>query len=113
MMEQKNKIIPEIRFPEFVHDGEWKIVELSKLTDIYKGEQLNRIELTDNGKYPCQNGGINASGYTDKYNCEENTITISEGGNSCGYVNFMSTKFWLGGHCYKLVLKNGINNYFL
>jgi len=112
-MEQTNKLIPELRFPEFVHDGEWKITELSKLTDIYKGEQLNRIELTDNGKYPCQNGGVNASGYTDKYNCEENTITISEGGNSCGYVNFMSTKFWLGGHCYKLVLKNGINNYFL
>jgi type I restriction enzyme S subunit len=45
------------------------------------------------------------SGYTDKFNSDENTITISEGGNSCGFVSFMKSKFWLGGHCYKIILK--------
>jgi len=36
----------------------------------------------------------------------ENTITISEGGNSCGFVNYCKTKFWLGGHCYSLKITN-------
>lgn len=113
MIRETNTLIPEIRFPEFVNEGEWKKLALVELSDIKKGEQLNRIELTEIGKYPCQNGGINPSGYTNKYNTEENTITISEGGNSCGYVNFMTSKFWLGGHCYKLILKKNINKLFL
>lgn len=112
-MEQKNKLIPELRFPEFVKDGEWELEIISNIADIFKGEQLNRIDLKENGLYPCQNGGINASGYTNKYNCEENTITISEGGNSCGYVNFITEKFWLGGHCYRLNIKNEIDKLFL
>jgi type I restriction enzyme S subunit len=36
------------------------------------------------------------------WNTEANTISISEGGNSCGYVNFNTSKFWSGGHCYTL-----------
>ena len=32
----------------------------------------------------------------------EDTITISEGGNSCGFVNRVNCKFWSGGHCYNL-----------
>lgn len=48
------------------------------------------------------NGGIKPSGYLDFYNTLENTITISEGGNSCGYVSYNKEKFWCGGHCYSL-----------
>ena len=58
--------------------------------------------MRDIQKYPVINGGVLPSGYTDKYNQVENTITISEGGNSCGYVNYMRVKFWQGGHCYSL-----------
>ena len=32
-MEQKNKLIPELRFPEFVNDGEWYSKELNKILD--------------------------------------------------------------------------------
>ncbi len=81
---------------------EWRSVRLGEVCEIKKGEQLNRLDLTEIGNYPCLNGGISASGYTNKWNTEENTITISEGGNSCGYVNFNRTKFWAGGHCYVL-----------
>lgn len=112
-MSNRQKLIPELRFPEFKNDGEWEEVTLGYLSQIVKGEQLNRIELTETGKYPCQNGGINPSGYTDKFNTNENTITISEGGNSCGYINYMTSKFWLGGHCYKLVVNHRIDKSYL
>ena len=67
---------------------------------IKKGSQLNKETLTKKGNYPALNGGINPSGFTTNWNTEANTITISEGGNSCGYVNFITTRFWSGGHNY-------------
>ena len=48
------------------------------------------------------NGGVSPSGFTSQSNQNENTIIISEGGNSCGFVNFIKTKFWQGGHCYSI-----------
>ncbi|HAY3546670.1 TPA: hypothetical protein JRX32_001156 [Elizabethkingia anophelis] len=91
----------------------WKTMKLDEICDIKKGEQLNKEDLTESGNYPCLNGGMSFSGYTDKFNSDENTITISEGGNSCGFINFMKSKFWLGGHCYKVILKKDISKDFL
>jgi len=108
----ENKLVPRLRFPEFQESNEWHIKEIHELSDIVKGQQLNRMELSEIGPYPCLNGGINPSGYTEHYNSDSDTITISEGGNSCGYVNFMTSKFWLGGHCYKLLPKDGVNKLF-
>ena len=100
----------EVRFEGF--DGEWKNKKLLNIAKIKKGKQLNKLDLIENAEYPAINGGINPSGYTDTYNTNENTITISEGGNSCGYVNFITTRFWSGGHCYSL-LDVDMNVYFL
>ncbi|OCL90264.1 restriction endonuclease subunit S [Arcobacter porcinus] len=106
----------EIKFKK--DDGtefdEWEEKNLSSLCTIKKGSQLNKDTLTETGDYPAVNGGINPSGHTTQYNTEENTITISEGGNSCGYVNFITTKFWSGGHNYSLQdLKKSIENLYL
>lgn len=92
------------RLPGF--SCEWETNVFGSITEIKKGEQLNKSELTVSGEYPDWNGGIEPSGYTDKWNMVENTITISEGGNSCGFVNYCKTKFWLGGHCYALKIIN-------
>ena len=81
---------------------EWETKELGKIVDIKKGQQLNKSNLTLKGSYPVWNGGIEPSGFTHMCNELENTITISEGGNSCGFVNFSFEKFWCGGHCYAL-----------
>lgn len=81
----------------------WDKKKLTDIGEIKKGEQLNVDALTETGLYPALNGGINVSGYTDKWNTEANTITISEGGNSCGYVNFNKERFWSGGHCYSIL----------
>jgi len=67
---------------------------------IYKGKQLNKELLTEEGKYPAYNGGITHSGFTEKYNVDENTIIISQGGASAGFVNFVEVKFWANAHCY-------------
>jgi type I restriction enzyme S subunit len=87
------------RLPGF--SGEEK-KPLNKICEIKKGEQLNRDTLTESGGYPVWNGGMEPSGYTDKWNTEKDAITISEGGNSCGFINFVAKKFWRGGHCYAL-----------
>lgn len=92
----------------------WMNFRLGVVCKIKKGVQFNKIELSDAGVFPCINGGIEPSGYSDLWNTHENTITISEGGNSCGYVNFIKTKFWSGGHCYTLLdLKENLDKKFL
>jgi type I restriction enzyme S subunit len=75
---------------------------LDELCEIKKGVQVNKEELSEKGLYYVMNGGITPSGYYDLYNTEANTISISEGGNSCGYVQYNYTPFWSGGHCYTL-----------
>ncbi len=94
-------LTPTRRFPGF--DGQpWKEVRLGDVADIRKGTQKSKSTLDDQGDYPVINGGITASGYTDEWNTEADTITISEGGNSCGFVNRIRVRFWSGGHCYTL-----------
>ena len=76
--------------------------KLKQLAYIIKGDQINNDQLLSNGSYYMMNGGASPSGYLDSYNVSENTISISEGGNSCGYVQFNSSPFWSGGHCYTI-----------
>ena len=90
---------------------EFRIV--GDVCDIHKGVQFNKSDMMDMGSYPVMNGGINPSGYTEVYNEEENTITISQGGASAGYVNFLESKFWLGAHCYALKPYNVVLNRYL
>ena len=81
------------------------------IVEIRKGRQINGNELLESGKYPVMNGGITPSGYLNEYNVPANTISISEGGNSCGYVQFNGTPIWSGGHCYTLHIINGNMDY--
>ena len=80
-----------------------KTAELGSLVQICKGKQLNGEFLSDEGKYYVMNGGITPSGYYDEYNTPAGTISISEGGNSCGFVQYNEKPFWSGGHCYTLL----------
>jgi type I restriction enzyme S subunit len=92
----------------------WTKVKLGNICLISKGEQLNKLDLEKAGEFPCINGGILPSGFTNKWNTEAHTITISEGGNSCGFVNFQTKRFWSGGHCYSLLdIKNYVCKNFL
>ena len=77
---------------------EWK--KLGEVCKVHTGSQLNRTDMLDKGLYPVVNGGREYSGYTDKYNENANNITISQGGESAGYVNWINVDFWAGAHCY-------------
>lgn len=77
-------------------------VQLNDIASFSKGIQINGDDLIENGEYDYLNGGINPSGKWNEYNVLGNSITISEGGNSCGFVNYMINPFWCGAHCYYL-----------
>lgn len=81
---------------------EGSILPLKAIVNIEKGQQINGMSLAKTGKYYYLNGGIAPSGYIDDYNTSEETTSISEGGNSCGFVSYNLQKFWSGGHCYTL-----------
>jgi len=99
----KKKAIKQGAMQELLKPKEgWDVKKLGEIADIDKGEQLNRETLSDRDTYPVFNGGISPSAYTNKWNTEKETIIISEGGNSCGYINFIKERFWRGGHCYQV-----------
>ncbi|MFP6132979.1 restriction endonuclease subunit S [Helicobacter pylori] len=85
--------------------------KLGEVINILKGKQLNKDLLLDYGEYPVMNGGIYASGYWNEYNTDYPKIIISQGGASAGYVNYMTSKFWAGAHCYAIELNSEKLNY--
>lgn len=97
---------------QYCPDGvEWKT--LGEVCDIHKGVQFNKTDMKEVGTYPVINGGINPSGYAEVFNEGKNTITISQGGASAGYVNFLRNKFWLGAHCYAVIPYDVVLNKYL
>jgi type I restriction enzyme S subunit len=97
------------RLPGF-HRG-WELKTLEEIAAISKGTQLHSSKTKQNGLFPHYNGGVSPSSYTDKFNTLANTIAISEGGNSCGYVQLVLQPFWCGGHCYAVVPKTTDNQF--
>ena len=100
IIEQLQSLIKGIYDKTFANFSKYQA--LSSICKIQKGQQVNGEELSEFGEYYVMNGGIEPSGYYDKYNTLPNTISISEGGNSCGYIQFNTVPFWSGGHCYTL-----------
>ena len=104
----QNKIIEDLKkLKSAISENLFKavngdVVILSEICEIIKGKQINGEFLSEKGKYYVMNGGTEPSGYYSDYNVEANTISISEGGNSCGYVQFNTSPFWSGGHCYSI-----------
>ena len=84
----------------------WEQRRLGDVASISKGQQLGKLAMLKEGSFYVLNGGMTPSGYTDKYNTKENTISISEGGNSCGFVAYNTEKYWSGGHNYTLTNLN-------
>lgn len=100
----------ETRLPGF--NGEWEEKALGEIATISKGVQLHSSETDPDGHIPHYNGGMQPSSFTTRFNTPANTIAISEGGNSCGFVQFITEPFWCGGHCYAVVPKS-VDNGFL
>lgn len=87
---------------------------LGNYIEIYTGNQFNKRDMNSEGSYPVINGGINPSGYIESYNEPENTISISQGGASAGFVAWQDVPFWAGAHCYVVrPISVLVNNRFL
>lgn len=80
-------------------------IKLKDLASINIGQQIDTKAIKKVNKYKYVNGGIEPSGFYNEFNCTGETITISEGGASCGFVNYYSENFWCGCHCYMLKAK--------
>ncbi len=80
----------------------WKTVRLSDICILEKGQQIDTSLLDDSKPYRYINGGIKESGYFDSFNTSGESVLISEGGASCGYINYVNENFWCGCHCYRL-----------
>ncbi len=101
--QKKNPFLNENRSPfREVIANAWEQRKLGEVANIQKGQQLGKAEMSNNGAFYVLNGGMEPSGYTNQYNTFANTISISEGGNSCGYVSLNLEQFWSGGHNYTL-----------
>ena len=104
----QNKIIEDLKklksaiYQEMFGSLVAQTLELGQVAEITKGKQVNGTELLEQGDYYVMNGGTTPSGWLNRYNTEANTISISEGGNSCGYVQYNISRYWSGGHCYSL-----------
>lgn len=98
-MNQLYKLVRKLS-PTGVH-----FCSLEDVCRIETGKQINKGNLLSEGNYPVLNGGISPSGYWHEYNTDANTIAISQGGASAGYVNYITTPFWAGAHCYVVFLK--------
>ncbi len=77
-------------------------VKLVDICRIEKGQQIDTSRLNDAHRYRYINGGVKESGYYDSFNSNEECVLVSEGGASCGYVNYINEPFWCGCHCYRL-----------
>ena len=107
-IEVQNKIIEDLKklksaiYQEMFGSLVAQTLELGQVAEITKGKQVNGTELLEQGDYYVMNGGTTPSGWLNRYNTEANTISISEGDNSCGYVQYNISRYWSGGHCYSL-----------
>ena len=90
---------------------EWK--KLGEVISVHTGSQLNRNDMLVQGAYPVINGGRNPSGYTIEPNEKSESITISQGGESAGFVNWMDCAFWAGAHCYVVDLLCDVSKRYL
>ena len=90
-------------------------VEYKKLGDFCKiqtGRGITSKDTVENGLYPVISGGLEPMGYYSEYNREANTVTIARAG-SAGYVNFISTRFYLNDKCFSIIPTNLIKAKYL
>lgn len=92
-------------YNELFYSFEYK--SLDKICDVKIGEFIHK-HFQNNGKksiYPVFNGGIENTGYYEKYNHYDKVIISTRGANA-GFVNYVKTKFWAGNSCYVLFINN-------
>ena len=73
--------------------------KLVRIGDIFKIENGKLLKNIVNGDYPIYGGGTSIIGLHNEYN-RENSIIISQIGNSCGFISFNKNKFYANNNCF-------------
>ena len=47
------RLVPNLRFPAFIENGEWKVHKLGDIAHLYKGKGISKNDVTGNGAIPC------------------------------------------------------------
>lgn len=75
----ENKLVPKLRFPEFLKDKEWIGDELGELSSFFKGKGLAKSDISPEGINPCVHYGELFTKYTEVINEIRSYTNISEG----------------------------------
>ncbi|KAA6348319.1 hypothetical protein EZS27_004209 [termite gut metagenome] len=85
-MNKKKELIPKLRFPEFVNEGEWKLKQIGNIAISESSSMvLNKLELKPNG-YPVY-GADSIVGYIDNFQQSKKYISIVKDGSGVGRLN--------------------------
>jgi type I restriction enzyme S subunit len=79
MSTDKNKLIPELRFPEFLEDGEWVEKKLSSVAEIITGNTPSTLDITN---YNGNNLFVSPGDISDNRYVIQTKTTLSEIGFS-------------------------------
>ncbi len=52
-MNKENKLVPQLRFPEFVNEEEWKEKTLDEVAVFLKGKGISKSDIIEKGNLPC------------------------------------------------------------
>lgn len=112
----KDKLIPELRFPEFKNEGEWETKEVGEIFDVTRGYvlamSLVQEKQSNENPYPVyssqtKNNGL--AGFYKEY-LYEDAITWTTDGANAGDVNYRYGKFYCTNVCGVLLNKDGFAN---
>ncbi len=94
----KKTLTPSVRFNSF--SDLWKQDKLGNHVIVSTGECVTTNQTFESG-YPIISGGKEPMGFLNRFNRNENTVTVARAGTA-GYVMFQKTKFYLNDKCFSL-----------
>lgn len=101
MSKEKNKLIPELRFPEFVNEGEWEVKELRDFCSNISSGKDNNSEV---GKFKLY-GSTGIIGRTESASYNGDYILIARVGANAGLLNRAKGEFGVTDNTLVLDLK--------
>jgi type I restriction enzyme, S subunit len=111
LLNKKERIFEGALQTKFLESSGATLTMVSEICEVVKGAAVKYDKDFIQGSFGFLNGGINFSGSTEFANDGGDTVVVSEGGNSCGFVNYIPNAFWCGGHAYRLIGFKGKQKY--
>ena len=76
---EKSALVPRLRFPEFLREGDWVEKKLGDVAIFFKGKGLPKSDITPNGKRPCIHYGELFTEYLEVIESTKSRTDLTEG----------------------------------